>query len=316
MKHIGKRIGRIALCVLAGIVALLLLVWGGLNLAKFAIYGDYYDIRENLCKNPGLGDGFICQGICADEASQRILVSGYMKDHSASRIYVTDLEDNSYYVSLSQNGKAFEGHAGGIAVHQDTVYVASGGAVHLLSLQTILNASDGDTVAIDDSIEVNNAASFIFANENFLFVGEFHDGGAYVTDHPYETPDGTYYAIVSRYSHNDLTQPNQIYSIRNKVQGFCATPDGKIVLSTSYGLSDSVYYVYNEKDAIDSGLTMDGAPVYYLTDCVQELKGPAMAEGLDYYDGAVITLTESASDKYIFGKFFFANQIVALRFDP
>ena len=39
-----------------------------------------------------------------------------------------------------------------------------------------------------------------------------------------------------------------------------------------------------------------------------------MAEGLDYLDGEVITLTESASNKYIFGKFFFANKIVSLKF--
>ena len=37
-----------------------------------------------------------------------------------------------------------------------------------------------------------------------------------------------------------------------------------------------------------------------------------MAEGLDFTDGKVITLTESASNKYIFGKFFFANYIVSL----
>ena len=39
-----------------------------------------------------------------------------------------------------------------------------------------------------------------------------------------------------------------------------------------------------------------------------------MAEGLDNYEGKVITLTESASNKYIFGKFFFADKIVALDF--
>jgi len=39
-----------------------------------------------------------------------------------------------------------------------------------------------------------------------------------------------------------------------------------------------------------------------------------MAEGLDYYDGKVITLTESASNKYIFGKLFFAFKIVGLDF--
>ena len=59
---------------------------------------------------------------------------------------------------------------------------------------------------------------------------------------------------------------------------------------------------------------LDGAPVYMLGECVREIKGPAMGEDLDYYNGKVITLTESASNKYIFGKLFFANDIVALDF--
>ena len=83
-------------------------------------------------------------------------------------------------------------------------------------------------------------------------------------------------------------------------------------MSTSYGISDSVYYVYDESNAAASGQTMDGAPVYYLGKCQRELLGPAMAEGIDYYDGKVITLTESASDKYIFGKFFCATKIVSI----
>ena len=83
-------------------------------------------------------------------------------------------------------------------------------------------------------------------------------------------------------------------------------------MSTSYGITDSVYYVYDESNAVDSGETLDGAPVYFLGECQSEMRGPAMAEGLDYYDGKVITLTESASDKYIFGKFFFADKIVSL----
>ena len=45
---------------------------------------------------------------------------------------------------------------------------------------------------------------------------------------------------------------------------------------------------------------------------MDEFTGPAMSEGLDFYEGRVITLTESASNKYIFGKFFFANKIVGL----
>ena len=119
---------------------------------------------------------------------------------------------------------------------------------------------------------------------------------------------------MSRYALDDLSTPDKIYSIPNKVQGVCFTDDGRIVLSTSYGLADSIYYVYNDADAIASGLTFDDAPVYYLINCQKQIKGPAMAEGIDFYEGKAITLTESASNKYIFGKFFFANNIVGLDF--
>ena len=324
MKKIFKKIGIIAGITVGALACVLALVIGGLNLAKFVIYSDYYGMKTDLCENPGLSDGFVCQGICAYEDGGKIFVSGYMTDDSPSRIYRTDTDNNSSYVELAKpNGDPFTGHAGGIAVYGNTVYVANGGKVHLISLPDLMNTPKGGTVQISDSISVNNEASFIYADENYIYVGEFHDGGKYVTDHPYETAEGLHYAIVSRYPACEMVafddgsgvmeaKPDKVYSIRNKVQGICFTPDGKVVLSTSYGITDSVYYVYNESEAVDSGLTLDGAPVYYLDKLEREIKGPAMAEGLDHYDGKVITLTESASDKYIFGKFFFADRIVAL----
>ncbi len=304
--------GRAAIIVLCSLLALILLVWGGLNIAKYAIYSDYYSIKESLCKNPGLGDGFVCQGIAMCDGEDKILVSGYMKDKSASRIYVTDLDDNSYYVTLTKGGESFTGHAGGVAVTGDTVYLANGKRVYTFPLADLLAAKNGESVEIGEGFKVNNSASFVYTDESYLYVGEFHDGGAYITDHPYDTAEGKHCAIVSRYSLDDPSAPDRIYSIRDKVQGICFTPCGEVVMSTSYGLADTVYYVYNEADATDSGKTLDGAPVYYLEDCVKEIKGPAMGEDLDFYDGRIITLTESASDKYIFGKFFFANKIVSL----
>ncbi|MBQ8372502.1 MAG: hypothetical protein IJX38_06180 [Clostridia bacterium] len=312
--RIARRVGIISLIVLGAIVALVFLVWGGLNLLKFAIYSDYYSIEETLCDNPGLGDGFVCQGIAISEEDGKILVSGYMKDKSASRIYITDLDDNSHYITLRASGEDFTGHVGGIAVSGDRVFLANGGRLHEISLDTLLSLSEGDSIDVGEGIEVGCSASFVYADENFVYVGEFHDGGKYVTEHPYETPDGLYHAIIAKYSLADLTAPIKIYSVRDKVQGVCFTPDGRVILSTSYGLSSTVYYVYDEADAIPSGNTLDGAPVYYLNGVKQEIKGPAMGEDLDWYDGGVITLTESASDKYIFGKFFFANDIVKLDF--
>ena len=72
--------------------------------------------------------------------------------------------------------------------------------------------------------------------------------------------------------------------------------------------------MYNEQDATDSGELLDGAPLYHLTEATKVMKGPAMREDMDWYNGRVITLSESASNKYIYGKFFFADKIVGLDF--
>ena len=312
MKKTLITFGKSIAILFIGIIGLFGLIRGGLNVTKFLIYPEYYSIESNLCLNPGLSDGFVHQGIGVIDSEDKIVVSGYMKDNSASRLYVTDLNNNSYYVSLYSNSKEFTGHAGGVSCSKDNVYLVSDNSIYIITIDALLNAKNEDIIDIGDGIPVNNEASFSYCDDTYLYVGEFHDGQNYITNHQYQTNDGTFYAIVSKYDLNDLIKPIKIYSIRNKVQGICFTPDGKVILSTSYGLADSHYYVYNDADAINSNLTLDGAPVYYLNNCLNDIKGPAMAEGLDYYKDKIITLTESASDKYIFGKFFLANYIVLL----
>lgn len=311
MKKALKLIGKILLWTLCVILAVIIAVLGVLNIAKYGIYSEYFSLRTDVCENPGLNDGFVHQGICVDDSSGKIMLSGYMADDTASRIYITDTNNNSTFVKVYKDGKEFLGHLGGIAVTNGKVYLASEDAVHIISLNKITTAKKGDIVNIEETVAVNNQASFIYTDDKYLYVGEFHDGGKYVTEHPYTTQDGLYHAIISRYDFSDLTKPNKVYSIRDKVQGICFA-EGKIVLSTSYGLADSVYYVYNEADCIKSDETLDGAEVYYVNNLQKEFNGPAMAEGLDYYNGKVITMTESASNKYIFGKFFFATKITAL----
>ena len=198
-----KKIFKGIIAFLVGIISLVVVAWGGLNIAKFAIYSEYYSINENVCKNPGLNDGFVCQGIAANEANNVFIVSGYMKDHSASRLYITDKNNESYFVSLSSNGKAFKGHAGGVATTGDNIYLASGDTIYTFSLSEVLNSENGAIIDIGEGIEVNNQASFVYTDETNLNVGEFHDGENYITEHPYQTNDGKYYAIISRYPLND-----------------------------------------------------------------------------------------------------------------
>jgi hypothetical protein len=315
MKIFKKLFLKILWKLLVAVLGLAVLAIAVLNVAKFALYHEYYGMKTDICKNPGLRDGFMCQGIAASEENDLILVSGYMANGSASRIYAVDSMNQSHYVQLKQGDKDFKGHSGGIATAHGKVYLASGGRIYTMALDSVALAQSGASVDIGEGVAVNNEASFVYTDDEYLYVGEFHNGKKYdVKGHENETAEGTHYAICSVYSLDDLTKPIKIYSIRNKVQGICFTPDGKVILSTSYGLTDSVYCVYDLNEATDSGKTMDGAPLYYLDHVQKEIKGPAMSEGLDYRDGKVITLTESSSVKYLFGKLFGANKIVGLDF--
>lgn len=306
---------KVILGFFIGIISIVVLFVGGLNVLKFAIYSNYYGMSKTFAKNPGLNDGYITQGVAISEEKNVVITSGYMTDKSNSRIYVVDLDTNEdSYVKLVKGEKAFTGHVGGVAITGDNVYIANGSRIYTVSLNDVLEARENHgTVDVGEGTKVNNAASFVFTDESNLYVGEFHDGGAYVTNHPFETPNGEVnHAIITKYSLSDLTTPLESYSIINKVQGFCITGEGKMVFSTSYGLSSSHYYIYDKADLIPSSQTVDGVPLYFLGELKQNISGPAMSEDLDYTNGKVLTLTESASNKYIFGKLFFATHIDAL----
>lgn len=317
-----KTLFKVIFGTIGTIIGLAITLFIVANLAKFLIYDDYYKIESNICVNPGLDDGFVCQGVCVSEERGKILISGYMDDQSNSRIYVVDIKtDSYYYVKLERSGKLYRGHAGGIATSGNNVYLSSGAKLYLLQLSDLLVANNGDTIDMGTGVPVNNAADYVYCDESYIYVGEFHHTkGGYEKEHNYDSKEGMHHAIVSKYSHESILNfdgknvptPEKIYSIREKVQGVCFTPDGKVVLSTSYSIDHSYFYVYNEADARDSGETLDGAPVYILEDCTKEIKAPAMSEDLDYYNGLVITVYENASNKYFYGKLFFANEVNGL----
>jgi hypothetical protein len=164
--------------------------------------------------------------------------------------------------------------------------------------------------------KVGHVASFAYADDNYLYAGEFASSGDYEKSNYVETNDGTYFAICSVFSLDDMSLV-KVYSIRNKVQGFCVTENGTIVLSTSQSFYSSEYYIYNQSDIrkaennIVKGEEID-VPLYILDTPSKIIKGTCMSEDLSYYNGKVYTLTESACNKYILGKFFFAYDIFSL----
>ena len=319
-KNLFKVIFGIIGCAL--LLALVILLVG--NLGKFIIYNEYYSVESNVCRNPGLSDGFICQGVAASEENGKILVCGYMDDKSNSRVYIVDLELQSYYhVKLTKNGgELYNGHAGGIATSGEFVYIANGSKLYTFSISSLLQAGNGDYVDIGSGVPVNNAASYVYCDEEYIYVGEFHhtkDG--YEKEHTFDSGNGSVNGIVSRYTHEAIRNydgenaptPEAIFAVRDRVQGICFTPDGRIVLSTSYGrFNSSYFYVYNQADCTSTGETLNGVPVYTLGEYTNKIMAPTLSEDLDWYDGKVITIYESASNKYFFGKLFFADDVNAL----
>ncbi len=307
-----RKILKIILIFLGSILSLIIIALLGLNILKFAIYSDYYDYSENVCKNPGLNDGYVPQGIAVSDDEDLIITSGYMTNKSASRIYITNTNNESRYVELYKNGKIFTGHVGGVALSGDIVYLSTGKKIYEIKLNDIL---ENDRVDVEDGTKVNNNASFIYADDNFIYTGEFHDGGEYVTTHEIENSTGVYYAICTMYDKKDLTTPLRIYSIPNNAQGFCVTKNGTIVISSSRGLSSSKYYIYNKDNITKADYLYEGVELYILNTPTKIISGPAMSEDLSYANDKVYCLTESACNKYIFGKFFFAYNIYAFNIE-
>ncbi len=329
---------KILLIVLVSLAALAALVLLGARAYFRWTVSDYYDISEQTFKIPGLGDNFVPQGLDYDPRSNSFLVTGYMSDGSPSPIYFVNPNGNYKTILLSTaDGKDFTGHAGGLTVHGDYVYVAGGAdyCLYVFSYSELRNGADGSQVKSlgtfsTGSKEDGTRVSFVGNDGTFLYAGEFYGEKDYPTheSHKLTTHGGDYQqAFATAYAFSDAEDavfglspvPAAAYSLPDQVQGMCFY-EGKIYLSTSYGLSFSNLYVYDQQDIVkqkDITLTDTQIPLYALdSDCMEtKMKCPPMSEELAILDGKLYTMCESASNKYIFGKFTSAKWCYATRLD-
>lgn len=314
MKKIFIIVCKTFVRILIALVALIVLAWIGLNISKFFIYKDFYSVLTKVSKNPGLNDGYVPQGTTFFDGCY--YTAGYMPDNTASRIYKIDPKTKkSVFVKLTSNGNDFTGHTGGLQYFDGDFYLANeSDGLYKFSAELLKNAKKGDFVEIGSPINVNSNTSFVFADDNYLYVGEFNFD-VYVCENPFTHNGVQNKAIVEKFNKNDLSKPVAVYSIPDKVQGFCVTDKGTIVLSTSWGLNSSEILVYKTEDIAKTDSTMFGAPVFFLGEPTQIIVAPPMSEDFDIVDGKVVTMFESASNKYFFGKPFFAYYMAGLDID-
>ena len=316
MKKILKIFGIALSCLVGGAIALFILAWIVTGIGQFFYFGSCHKIRNIEARNPGMTKGYVPQGCTYNDAEEYYLTAGYMADGSESRIYKIDKKNKKIrFYTMTSEGNAFYGHTGGIQYTGGFFYLANeSDGVYKFSADLL---DENDTVEIGSVIHVNNHSSYIFSDDKYLYVGEYNDDNKYPCTNEVVYQGKVHRAIVTKYALNDLTKPLEIYSVPNNIQGFAVTKSGRLVLSRSYALYPSDFFIFADDKKHDTYETMQGAPVYFLDrdDTTQSIKAPPMSEDFDLKDGKIIYLSECACDKYILGKLFFDYFIYGLKID-
>lgn len=294
----------VALVLAIGVFAI---VW-----FKGKTYKDFYAKATEEFAIPGLDSGFTPQGLASHDAS--FLVTGYMKDGSASRIYVVG-EDTKYF-TLKLNGEDYVGHAGGIATFNDYAYLVGDKQLYVFNITDALELENGKSLNILGVFDAPNGADFINIQDKKLYLGEFYHESKYPTSakHHVTTSDGSMnHAITYVYDimdesdipyFVDINNPKFAISTTEKIQGMCINSNGEVVLSSSWSLADSNIYIHKSLSQIAEKQFQfsDSKTIsLYILDSSNLLKTfviPSMSEEVALSNGKVYVLFENACKKY------------------
>lgn len=242
----------------------------------------------------------VCQGIAylptsVKEPKQQaeyvfhryILLSYYPKDSSQpSQLVVVDRGSEKVlrrFSLLKKDGSAYTGHAGGIAVAGEYVWVASGHKLFGYKIQEMLDfLNDSEAVVqtnvagIPESLEVpakdlicdrtfgvDSKASFVSFDGEHLWVGDFTASGksyapiahhkafsrrawiaGYSVDEKGVPTSDVEYTFKEGDSSYTVHKPDKIIAMRDKVQGMAVCGD-YVALSVSYGALNGKIAMYN-----------------------------------------------------------------------
>lgn len=272
---------------------------------------------------PWSNKGYIAQGITYDLASGNFYLTGYMKDGSASPILVVNKKSRKLVnlVRMSNpDGSDYTGHAGGLALMNGKLYVAGSqdGCFYVFKKSAVDKAAKESYLSYSEVLDLKKGGdsikvAYCTTRDGLIYAGEFYrEDPRYILseEHKVNTADGLQYALAVGFEINPdgkTTTAKLAYSIPIQIQGMCF--EGNFVyLTTSWGLGKSFVYKYDLNKITQSGTKQvcgQTVPLYNLT--MQNMEEcytlPPMAEEIEYVDGRFYITNESASDKYVFGKY-------------
>lgn len=236
------------------------------------------DVRENRIT----GTSQCPQGICLTK--EFLLVSAYSGERGKlGCIHVFDRASGDYLASL---GLKKYSHLGGLAFDGNNIWVCHSESSTLeripyqfiTQIASIMPQAVVDCTSLFEEYHVSNVPSCIAYYEGFLWVATHTR------------------FLNSRMAAYKMTEQGlrQVKSCRipDKVQGIAFDKDGRVYLSSSYGRTKSSYLkVY---DSVDKLNEKPGKPEI-------KIEMPPCAEEIDFSDGQLYVLFESAGEKYFEG---------------
>lgn len=231
-------------------------------------YQGLWDISKDGPVIPGLVQDLVPQGLGYYKKKNWLLTINYLDDGRPGTLCVIDATTEKLIKSVelyNEDGTPYTGHAGGVAVSKDHVWISSENYLFTLNISDLVSAQNNDELQFTNQIPVPVEAAYdVYDDDNgILWVGEFYEPNSYPTDpshHLVNRAGEMQYAWMVGYklkSNLDMLSSDQW----NKESGMPATPDyvlstigkvqGAIVqkkgisLVTSYGrANDSVLYRY------------------------------------------------------------------------
>lgn len=271
---------------------------------------------------PGALEGLVPQAIAHWPEQDWMITSNYLTDGRPSVLTVVDLASGQLVKSLrlyQEDGAPYVGHAGGIAVSSEHLWIASDSQVYWIPLSELAAAPDGGSLTFGGRFGVEGRASFLSFADGVLWVGEFHRPSTHPTEphHALTARDGSpYNAWVSGYRLDGVTDliarttaPDMILAVADRIQGM-AVSQSFIILSQSYGRNvDSTLYRYLRPDTtgapdLEVALNGEQVPVWFLDglNLAQnhgQMLLPPLSEGLQLVgDAQLYVLFESGANEY------------------
>lgn len=308
--------------ILIIVLVILAFITGVRTFFRFPVR-KFYKTCEKSFVIPDSNKNFIAQGLSYSEENGNFYLTGYMKDHSASPIYIVNKNTKKLVKKLgiiNPDGSDFTGHNGGLTIFKDKIIITGGEdkCLYIFDKDTIDQAENKSNVTFEDTISLETNQDYIssaFTNVikaedgDLLVTGEFYREPNYKTleSHTVETCDGQNKALALAFKFEDGNFiPVKAFSIRGLVQGM-AFNNNKVYLSTSWGTGFSYLYIYDldKVEAVSKDIMGKELPLYVLDSksLVEEIKLFPMSEEIEVLDNKLYIINESASNKYIFGKF-------------